>query len=154
VVQPLSVWFSPIKPPAQQTYQTAWEIETMLLAWLLLAVPLIFTLRSLMAAALVRVGSTWWLSAQMDHRDSLANGLAFMALAGLAVPFMVHLFRGHRDEGSTMLLIWITGGALTLAAIRIGVEAGDAWRLLLAGMSALCYLFGVYLRMDGASGAC
>ncbi len=136
-----------------QTYQITWEIETILLAWVLLTAPLVYALRSRMAAALVWVGSAWWMFARMDYRDDLVHGLAFLALAGLAVPFMAHLFRSHRDEGLTLLLNWTAAGALTLAAIRIGVEAGNAWRLLLAGMFALFYLFGVYLEMDGASGA-
>jgi len=136
-----------------QTYQIVWEIDQILLAWVLLMAPLIYALRSRITAALVWVGSTWWLFARMEIRDDLVYGLAYLALAALAVPFMVQQFRTHRDEGRTLLLNWTAGLALTLGAIRVGVESGDPWRLVLSGLFALLYLFGVYREMDGGSGA-
>ena len=96
-----------------QTYQIVWEIDQILLAWVLLMAPLIYALRSRMTAALVWVGSTWWLFARMEVRDDLIYGLAYLALAALAVPFMVQQFRNHRDEGRTLLLNWTAGLALT-----------------------------------------
>lgn len=136
-----------------QTYQIVWEIDSILLAWVLLMAPLIYALRSRMAAALVWVGSTWWLFARMEVRDDLVYGLAFLVLAGLAVPFMVQTFRQHRDEGRTLLLNWTAGIALTIGSIRVGVEAGDPWRLVLAGLFGMLFLFGVYREIDGVSGA-
>lgn len=136
-----------------QTYQVTWEIETILLAWVLLTAPLVFALRSRMATALVWVGSAWWLFEQMDTRSELIYALPFLALAGLTVPFMVQMFRRYRDEGLTLLMNWTAGGALSLAAIRIGVEAGNPWRPLLAGLFALLYLFGTFREIDGGSGA-
>ncbi|MDH3626458.1 MAG: DUF2157 domain-containing protein [Acidobacteriota bacterium] len=136
-----------------QTYQIVWEIDQILLAWVLLMAPLVYALLSRMTAALVWVGSTWWLFAKMEIRDDLVYGLAYLALAALAVPFMVQQFRSHRDEGRTLLLNWTAGLALALGAIRIGVESGDPWRLVLSGLFGLLFLFGVSLEIDGESGA-
>ena len=136
-----------------QAYQITWGIETILLAWVLLTAPLIYAMKSRAAAILVWVGSTWWLFDGMWRQESLVRGLYYLALVSLVVPFMVHLNRRHGGDGRTVLLNWAGAIAFVLAAIRIGVEAGESWRVLMAGLFGLYYLFGAFRKGEQEAGA-
>ena len=136
-----------------QAYQITWEIETILLAWVLLTAPLIYAMKSRMAAILVWVGSTWWLYEGMWREENLVRGLYYLALICLVVPFMVHLIRRHGGEGRTVLLNWAGAIAFAMAGIRVGVEAGGSWQMVLAGLFGLYYLFGVLREGEQEAGA-
>lgn len=135
-----------------QIYQTHGDTARFFLTWILLALPIVYLLRSNVAACLYLVGATTWAGcAANSYTDSTA--LWYWGLLALPMP---HLLRGWREQryqwGSAL-----TGWGLSLC-LCVGTGFAfegtmkGAWIGTYTGLLALMYLSGVRWFKDASSG--
>lgn len=136
-----------------QTYHMSGELEHLLLTWILLVIPLVYLLSSTSVAGVVWIGAAWWLLAGPWWDDSSLRLGTYLLLSASTAPFLLQLWRKHRERGSTALLGWVIGVAFLLAGVRaVTPHGGHIWIPFYAGILGAFYVAGIWMRMqvDGA----
>jgi len=131
-----------------QTYHIPGNAANFLLTWVLLGLPLVYLLRSSMAAVLYLIGVTVWTAAA---QDAYGQAIGYWPLLGGIVPFAWSQYRGNRHAPGTAFVAW----ALCLSlSIGLGVAMEKVlpglWIVNYAGLFAIFYLAGRSLYRDVA----
>jgi uncharacterized membrane protein len=121
-----------------QTYHIYGDLESFLLVWALLSLPLIYLFRASMVAALYWIAITGW--AETAHYPG-GQSLYYLALMALAAPHYLQALRADRFGMRAVFLGWTA--ALTLGAgVGLAQEHAhfDMLNVLYAATFSLFYL--------------
>jgi uncharacterized membrane protein len=133
-----------------QTYNISGDFGRFMLAWTLLALPVVYLLDATMPAVLYLVGITVWSG---DARFNDGHPLWFWLLAALVLPHLWRSARQNRLSPRVVVMCWTLALSASLGA---GFAAGDMlsnwWVLIYAGLLAAMYLFGE--RWFGKAASC
>ena len=134
-----------------QIYQIHGDTARFFLTWILLALPIVYVLRSSVAASLYFIGATTWVGCAMfpSHR---ATSLWYWGLLALAVPHLAGVWRETRSGWRTGLTGWVLALCLcTGTGISLDGALPGAWIVAYTGLLALMYLAGKRWFADGSS---
>ena len=123
-----------------QTYQLLGSFTGFMLTWMLLALPLVYLLRSAGVALIYVAGITTWAGDLVVENRSM---LWFWALIALVLPFYVQLIKENRFSGRA----WWLSLAIALALpVGAGFQCDRAfffeWPLVFSGIFTSLYLAG------------
>jgi hypothetical protein len=131
-----------------QTYHLGGELGDFMLAWIVLAVPLIYALPARSVATLVLLGAP---VLAFERARDLDHGFAYWVALAATLPALSLREHGGRADGLTLLARWAFVVTLPIAAGPLTVDhAGGPWLPFYAGLAASCVALGVTLE-NGAS---
>ena len=121
-----------------QIYHLSGSYDQFILTWLLLAIPVVYVLRSTLTAILVVLGAISWSAA---HVGDWPRVLLFWPLAGSILPLLRQSSRAGVFTSGLALLRWVLAGAL-LSGLGMSVSRGlpGLWLVLYASAFSLFYL--------------
>lgn len=125
-----------------QIYNIPGDMVSFLLTWMLLAVPLIYVMRSSVVSLLYIAGITWFGCETGYWGISVRESYLFWLLLLLVLPHYFLLYRNKRESNFFMFHNWF----VPLSVITIlGTIAQDRWELMLiayVSLFGLLYQFG------------
>lgn len=125
-----------------QVYNIEGSLESFLVTWMLLILPIMYLLRSSAASILYWVGITWYATeAGYDYRVS-TEVLTYGLLALPAIPFYLNLIRRNPDAASIFSHNWVIAVSVTVA---LGIGAYMNGGYLLVG--AYITLFSIFMMI-------
>ena len=133
-----------------QTYHISGNFSDFMLTWSLLALPMVYLLRSTSVAILYLIGITVWAGSRSgDHADMLWYWPLFAA----AMPFYGRLLKENRFS---IRATWLSTAIGVSVPFALGFQCNDildkTWFLLFSGFFALLYLVErQWFRMDSTS---
>lgn len=132
-----------------QTYQIQGDFARFILVWMLLALPLVFLLRSTLAACAYLVGSIVWVMS-VSRSGAGISPLWFWVFVGAVLPHVVNVFLRSRSFRTATGLAIILGVATAFGLGRTNTIAQvHLWGPSFAGLFALVYLAGcAWFRPD------
>ena len=132
-----------------QTYQIGGDLESFLLTWTVLLLPVPYLLRSRAAAALYWICVTWRLAGGSWYGPVDEQAGIYLLLVGLIAPFTVWLCLAHRDEVRTALILWTASICLVIAGFNVlpRITIG-LWLPISVGFFGSLYVLGL-LRHHG-----
>lgn len=126
-----------------QTYNLGGDVESVLFTWVALTLPVVYLLRSRVAAVLALTGATWWLMLAPWPRPSITIYWTYLAFVAIVAPFLVWLHRSQRHEPRSAMVEWAACGSLALAVVRlIAWPETGLWAPLYAGLLGSFYVLG------------
>ena len=126
-----------------QTYNLGGDLASVLFAWVALTLPVVYLLRSRVAAVLALAGATWRLMLAPWPRPSISVYWTYLAFVALVAPFLVWLHRSQRHEPRSAMVEWAVCGSLALAVVRlIAWPETGLWAPLYAGLLGSFYVLG------------
>jgi hypothetical protein len=135
-----------------QTYQIQGDFARFILVWMLLALPVVYLLRTSVGLSAYFVGATVWVwssSRVSDFLGAQPDDLWVWALLALGLPAFVTHLRQNRYGYATLLA---TIALAVAAAFSLGrtdaIGAHSFWRCSFAGFWTLVYLVGVFSFKD------
>lgn len=133
-----------------QTYQMGVDLQSLLLVWLVLTLPIAYLLSSRLAMAICWLGATQWIVEVPWRTFSFTDYAIYLGFVILAAPFLVRLFLTDRREPRNALLGWVVCGCLALAGAPLGGWPDIGLRApLYAGMLGSSYALGIWLAKEG-----
>jgi uncharacterized membrane protein len=135
-----------------QIYQIHGDTARFFLTWILLALPIVYLLRSNVAACLYLIGATAWAGCAAD---SYAAGTAlwYWGLLALPIPRMLRVWRERRYRWESALTGWILALCLCVGTgFAFEGTMRGAWIGTYTGLLALMYLSGMRWFKDAPSG--
>lgn len=119
-----------------QTYHIPGNPASFLLSWALLGLPLVYLLRSSMAALLYVIAVTVWTAVAQDQ---YGHALWYWPLLGAALPFAWLQHRGNRHAPGTALVVWSL-------CLSLCIGLGVSMERVLPGLWIVTYasLFAVF----------
>ena len=133
-----------------QIYQLPGSLSELLLAWSLLALPVIYLLHSRVTMTLFWVGITSWLFSGYAEFVEAERVLMYWLFAGLTVPFLLEA-RSGSGRPRLSLPAWLI--ALCVVASSFRILWGSpviVWVVALAGLFGTLYALGSLLGSGGA----
>ena len=128
-----------------QIYQLGGDLDTFLLVWMLLSLPLVYIMNATTPALLYIAGITWWGIYYRTVQSGTPWG--FWLLATLLIPHILMISKPDRYTPRSVLVQWVI--AIGLALVPLGLfdhSFMDGWPILIyAGlfgifcMSAVCW---------------
>jgi uncharacterized membrane protein len=126
-----------------QIYQISGDTARFFLTWILLGLPIVYLLRSSVAASLYFIGATAWVGCYAGHRQQMTS-LWYWGLLALALPHLATLWRGERHGWRASLTGWVLAVCLCIGTGAAFENAmPGAWIGAYTGILALMYLAGV-----------
>ena len=128
-----------------QTYQIQGDFARFILVWMLLAIPVVYLLRTSAGLAAYFIGTmVWVLSSKIGHFFGLRpNDLWVWPLIFLGLPAFIELLRRNRNGYGTLLA---TTSLALAAAFALGqtdeLGAQSFWRCAFAALWSVVYLTG------------
>lgn len=123
-----------------QTYNIPGDVNTFVLTWMLLILPLVYLMQASLPAAIYLIGITAW---SASHWDNPARGILFWPLAALIAPhFIWSLRREIYAIRSTILSLVITICVSVAASVTLGKTWPGSWVIILPSTYAVFYLIG------------
>jgi uncharacterized membrane protein len=121
-----------------QTYNISGDFGRFVLAWTLLALPIVYLLDACLPALLYLVGITVWTGAAADSQRPTAW---FWVLAALLAPYLFKLIRQDRYQPRVALSGWVLAACLCVVPAFMCEHAADgmhtgAYGLILTAMYA------------------
>lgn len=133
-----------------QTYHISGSFSRFMLTWVLLALPIVYLMRSALVAVLYVIGITTWSGAALDESGSPGW---FFVLSALLVPFVAARWRLDKHQPKRILLNWVWS---LCACLVTGFVADrihpDAWIAAYALCLPVLYLAGA-VGVDGNQSA-
>jgi len=133
-----------------QIYQLPGSLSELLLAWSLLALPVVYLLNSRVTVTLFWVGITSWLFSGYAEFVEPERVLLYWLFAGLTVPYLLEA-RGAGGRPRLSLPAWFI--ALCVVASSFRILWGSpvvVWVVVLAGLAGTLYGLGTLLGQGGA----
>jgi uncharacterized membrane protein len=128
-----------------QTYHIQGELRTYLLTWMLLAIPLVYVLRSTTSAVLYIIGISIWAIAV---RVSDVSALGYWPLLLGIVPFYVQQSIGGKNLKPAAIIGWFLALSL-IAGISVSQESiTEGFRVITFIALFLCLFIGGELQED------
>ena len=125
-----------------QIYQIHGDTARFFLTWILLGLPIVYVLRSSMAASLYFTGATTWVGCSMypHHR---VTSLWYWGLMALVLPHLADVWRENRSGWRASLTGWVLALCLCIGTgISLENALPGAWIVAYTGLLALMYLAG------------
>ena len=125
-----------------QIYQIQGEAARFFLTWILLALPIVYVLRSSVAASLYFIGATTWVGCTVwpHHR---VTSLWYWGLLALALPHLAGVWRANRYGWRAGLTGWVLAICLCIGTgMSLEGALNGAWIVAYTGLLALMYLAG------------
>jgi hypothetical protein len=118
-------------------------LQELLLFWVVLTLPVVYLLRSRVAAVLTWAGATSWLMVGPWPEPLLGSYWKYLVFVALALPLLLWLHFVRRYEPRSALLGWAVCASLAVALIRLGTWPEIyLWAPLYAGLLGSFYAFG------------
>jgi Predicted membrane protein (DUF2157) len=121
-----------------QTYHISGDFSAFVLTWSLLALPLVYLLRSTSVAVLYLIGITVWAGSRMDGH---AEMLWYWPLLAAAIPFYGGLLKENRVS---LRANWLSLALAASVPVALGFQCGgileQTWPLAFGGYFAVLYL--------------
>ena len=121
-----------------QTYHISGDFSDFMLTWSLLALPLVYLLRSTSVAILYLAGITIWAGSRMNDRSEM---LWYWPLFAALLPYYAGLLRSQRVGIRTN---WLSLAVALSVPFALGFQCRDfleqTWTLLFSGFFAVLYL--------------
>lgn len=134
-----------------QIYHIHGDPARFFLTWILLGLPIVYLLRSSLAACLYFIGATTWAGCSAWPIGG-TSPLWYWPLVGLAMPHVFALWRSDRDQWRAALTGWVLAACLCVGTASSLENAYDgAWIAAYPGLLALMYLAGVRWFADAAT---
>jgi uncharacterized membrane protein len=135
-----------------QIYQIHGDTARFFLTWILLGLPIVYLMRSSVAACLYFIGATAWAGCA-DYSYERGTTLWYWGLLALAMPYMFHLWRTRRYEWGAALSGWVLALCLCVGAgFAVEGTMKGAWIGTYTGLLALMYLAGVHWFKEAPTG--
>ena len=135
-----------------QIYHIHGDTARFFLTWILLGLPIVYLLRSNVAACLYFIGATAWAGCAFSSY-SPGTALWYWGLLALAVPHIIRLWRGKRYQWGSTLTGWVLALCLCVGAgFAIQGTMKGAWIGTYTGLLALMYLSGARWFRDAPTG--
>ena len=134
-----------------QTYQIQGDFARFILVWMLLALPVVYVLRTSLGLAIYFVGATVWVLSSKGGPffGARPNDLWVWALLALGVPAFIARLRQDRNSYGTLLVLTALAVA---AAVSLGqtddIGAQSFWRSSFAAFWSVAYLVGAVAFED------
>ncbi|MBX3178453.1 MAG: DUF2157 domain-containing protein [Candidatus Hydrogenedentes bacterium] len=123
-----------------QTYHIPGDPEKFLLTWALLGLPILYLLRSSMAAALYFIGVTAWAG---EAQQSMGHAIGYWPLMAAAIPAVWMQFRDGPRRPGTAFVGWALCLSLCVGlAIVLEKVLPGLWTVIYAAMLACFFLAG------------
>lgn len=133
-----------------QIYQLPGSLSELLLAWSLLALPVVYLLRSRVTVTLFWVGITSWLFSGYNEFVEPERVLMYWLFAGLTVPFLLDA-RDQRDRPRLSLPSWLIALCVVASSFRILWGSPEiVWLVVLTGLAGSFHGLGALLDERGA----
>jgi hypothetical protein len=131
-----------------QTYHLDGELGDFMLAWIVLAAPLLYVLPARIVATLVLLAAPWLAFERLREPD---HGFLYCVAIAAVLPALELREHANRSAGLTLLARWAFVLTVPLAAAPLVVDRhGGPWLPLYAGLAASFTALGVILER-GAS---
>jgi len=121
-----------------QTYHISGDFPAFVLTWSLLALPLVYLLRSTSVAVLYLIGITVWAGSRIEGH---AEMLGFWPLLAAALPFYGGLLKENRVS---LRANWLSVALGVSMLIALGFQCGEmmehTWALVFSGYFSVLYL--------------
>ncbi|MGD0651967.1 MAG: DUF2157 domain-containing protein [Verrucomicrobiia bacterium] len=135
-----------------QIYQIHGDTARFFLTWMLLGLPIVYLMRSNVAACLYFVGATAWAGCTADSYPA-GTPLWYWGLLALAMPHMARLWRGQRYQWGSALTGWVLALCLCVGtAFALEGTMRGAWIGMYTGLLAFMYLAGVRWFKEATTG--
>lgn len=134
-----------------QTYQIQGDFARFILVWMLLAIPVIYLLRTDAGLSAFFVGAAVWVisSKTGDFFGTKPNDLWVWPLLGLGLPAFIALLRRNRNGYGALLAASSLAVAAAFALSKTNeMGANSFWRCSFAGFWCVVYLVGVNYGKD------
>ncbi|MGD0016052.1 MAG: DUF2157 domain-containing protein [Verrucomicrobiia bacterium] len=126
-----------------QIYNIHGDTARFFLTWILLGVPIVYILRSNVAACLYVIGATTWVGCAADEYKA-GTALWYWALLALPMPHMIRLWREQRYGWGSALTGWVLALSLCVGTgLALEGTMKGSWIGAYTGLLALMYLAGV-----------
>ena len=126
-----------------QIYQIHGDTARFFLTWILLGLPIVYVLRSSVAASFYFIGATAWVGCTTYPSQQRATGLWYWGLLALALPHLIDVWRKNRTGWRSSLTGWVLALCLcTGTGISLEGALPGAWIVAYTGLLALLYLAG------------
>ncbi len=123
-----------------QTYHLPGDVSRFLLTWMLLAVPVVYLMRSSAAAALYLVGVTALGGSEAAGGE---GSLLYWGMLALLAPYLWSLLRHDRQSTGPVCLLWLGAASLGFGFGFSITEYGERLYLAVyAGLFSVLYLTG------------
>lgn len=121
-----------------QIYHLSGSFDGFMLTWVLLAVPIVYLMRSALAGALYLAGVLSWTCSQFAQ-DGLV--LLYWPLTALMVPALVARWRTARFSPGTSFLLWVLGGSVvTGTSLTLAHALPGLWTVTHAALFSVLFL--------------
>lgn len=130
-----------------QAYQIPGELESFLLIWIVLGLPVFYLLDSRVAAALYPVGLASWFAAStsagglrlpwVDPGEGVADLLLLLALGAAGAPYLLRQIRERGGELRTAFLVLVTTCTLPVIALVCLIQWADLGATVLLTFASL-----------------
>ena len=121
-----------------QTYHILGDLSAFILTWSLLALPLIYLLRSVTVALCYVAAIAFWAESRVDNQEGM---IGYWLLLAATMPFYLSLLRANRRSLSAN---WLSAVIALSAALAVGFQSKDViestWILLYGGYFATLYM--------------
>jgi uncharacterized membrane protein len=132
-----------------QVYQISGDTARFFLTWILLGLPIVYLLRSSVAACLYFIGATTWVGC-VNYPQHDVTPLWYWPLLALVVPYLAHEWRSDRQGWRVALTGWVLAICLCIGTgLSLEGAMKGAWIGAYMGLLALMYLAGA--RWGGAA---
>ena len=122
-----------------QIYQIHGDPARFFLTWILLGLPIVYVMRSSVAASLYFIGTTTWVGCTIPYHR--ATGLWYWGLLALMLPYLASVWRENRSGWRASLTGWVLGLCLCIGTgISLETALPGAWIVAYTGLLALMYL--------------
>lgn len=138
-----------------QIYHLPGSLPPFLLTWLLLGLPLVYTMRSSVVSLLFVAGATWYgLEAGNAYPASAKNLWAYWLLLLSVVPYYLYLFKRGPKGWLAILHHYALPISVLLCMGTLGGNKGSNWLwAAYMGLFGVLYLAGYYLTSQKVKGA-
>ena len=135
-----------------QIYNIHGDTARFFLTWILLGVPIVYVLRSNVAACLYLVGATAWAGCAADEYTA-GTSLWYWGLLILPMPHMIRLWYKQRYGWGSALTGWVLALSLCVGAgFALEGTMKGSWIGTYTGLLALMYLAGVRWFKEATTG--
>ena len=135
-----------------QIYHIHGDTALFFLTWILLGLPIVYLLRSNVAACLYVIGATAWAGCAA-HQYEPGTALWYWGLLALSMPHMLRLWGGERYQWGSALTGWVLALCLCVGAgCAVAGTMKGAWIGTYTGLLALMYLSGARWFKEAPTG--
>ncbi|HOW98166.1 MAG TPA: DUF2157 domain-containing protein [Kiritimatiellia bacterium] len=129
-----------------QTYHVAADMESFILTWMLLGLPLVYTHRAVLPAVFYLAGVSSWSLMALET----CGPTGYWLLIALLLPFLWARIREDRYQARAALLLWGLAVSLLILSGVITGEQEDEYLLLMFSLLLASFYLADALWLEGA----